>query len=75
MIDSRYDYEFDGGHVKPTEDGWLQVHHIPPHRHADAISLLFDGDAPLVNPTPLHPTPNSGAAFSPEPLLQRFLNP
>lgn len=43
IIDCRFDYEYDGGHVESNE--WLSVHHVPPHRKDKMEELLyFRGD-------------------------------
>lgn len=42
IIDCRFDYEYEGGHVSSNE--WLSVHHVPPHRKDYMEELLsFSG--------------------------------
>lgn len=39
IIDCRFDYEYEGGHVSSNE--WLSVHHVPPHRKDYMEELLY----------------------------------
>lgn len=45
VIDCRFQYEFDGGHihVPPHLADWIQVLHIPPHESHKAMDLFFTG--------------------------------
>jgi hypothetical protein len=45
IIDCRYQYEFDGGHMRvpPHLADWIEVLHIAPHESDKAMDLLFNG--------------------------------
>lgn len=45
VIDCRFQYEFDGGHIQvpPHLADWIQVLHIPPHESQTAMDLFFNG--------------------------------
>jgi len=45
VIDCRFPYEYEGGHIRvpPHLADWLEVIHIPPHESKTAIDLFFGG--------------------------------
>ena len=45
IIDCRFQYEYDGGHLRvpPHLAHWVEVLHIPPHESQTAMDIFFNG--------------------------------